>query len=66
MGPVVPVPVVSDGVTFEELRAKRTLRGSGWMEAIGALVRKESLRDSGCQKSGSRQMPTEATYKVSA
>lgn len=45
MVPVVPVPVVSDGVPFEEvLRGRRTVRGrSGWTDASGALVRKESL-----------------------
>jgi hypothetical protein len=43
--PDVPVPVVSDGVPFEEvLRGRRTVRGwSGWTDARGALVRNESL-----------------------
>ena len=40
--PVV-VPAVSDGVAPEEVGWKRKLRGSGWMDAKGALARKESL-----------------------
>ena len=62
--PVVPVPMLSDGVPFVEFRAKRTVRWSGWTEARGALARKESLggRGSGCQKSGSRPMRRENTY----
>lgn len=44
--PVV-VPAVSDGVAPEEVGWKRKLRGSGWMDARGALARKESLGGEG-------------------
>ena len=65
MRPVVPVPMLSDDVPFKEFGAKRTVRSSGWMEAMGAVVRKESLRGSGHQKSDSRPMQRETTYKIS-
>ena len=47
---VEPEPKVSDGAPPEEPRGRWTPRGIGWMDDIGALVRKESLGGTMCQK----------------